>query len=304
MHFAAPLPRWLAPFAAALVGVATLAAGAALASAYWRAGALALAALVCAAALAWATIAPSADRRWAADVARAGLISIEGEAVVVDNVRVFRWTGPESAEPHWETRRYDLAQIEGADVFLSHWSSPAIAHMFVSFRFAGARPLALSVEIRKEEGEEFSAFAGFFKRYEVVLIAADEGDIVKVRTNVRNEDVYLYRADIQAATARRLFEHYAAYSRRLAGRPAFYNTLTTNCTTTPYLLARATGEGLPFDWRVLVSGYADAYLYDRGFLDRSLPFPETKRRAAISARARAAPSDEAFPGWIRGAAAP
>ena len=64
---------------------------------------------------------------------------------------------------------------------LSYWTGPYIAHTLISFGFADGRFLTFSIEIRKEKGESFSAIGGFFKHFEMSLIAADERDILGVR---------------------------------------------------------------------------------------------------------------------------
>jgi hypothetical protein len=56
---------------------------------------------------------------------------------------------------------------------------------------------------------------------------------------------------------------------------------------------------IPYSWKVLLSGYAPEYTYDRGRLDRSLPFEELKRRAHINAVAQAADQAPDFSRRIR-----
>ena len=71
--------------------------------------------------------------------------------------------------------------------------------------------------------------AGFFRSYEVAFIAADERDVVKVRSTVRGEDVRLYRLDIRPQTARRLLETYVAVAQDVADSsfavPAFNQSI-------------------------------------------------------------------------------
>ena len=90
-------------------------------------------------------------------------------------------------------REYDLDQLRSADLVLSYWMGPAIAHTLVSFGFDDGkgprRYLTFSVEIRKEAHESFSAIGGFFKQFELSLVAAEERDILRVRSNLRGEDV-------------------------------------------------------------------------------------------------------------------
>ena len=56
---------------------------------------------------------------------------------------------------------------------------------------------------------------------------------------------------------------------------------------------------MPYSWKILVSGYVPEYLYERGKLDTSLPFPELQRRSRVNAAAQAADQAEDFSRRIR-----
>lgn len=88
---------------------------------------------------------------------------------------------------------------------MSYWGSKAIAHAMISFGFEDGRHVVFSVEIRRQRGEECSAIGGFFKQFETILVAADESDIIRVRTNVREEDDYIDPLRMDQATMRGLF---------------------------------------------------------------------------------------------------
>ena len=237
----------------------------------------------------WDRITPRQDRQWADDVAqRLQVRSFDGRHVVLDNVRNFSWHSESDYDIAWEQRSYDLDQLRSADVLLSYWMGPAIAHTLVSFGFADGRQLVFSLEIRKEHDESFDALAGFFRRYEMTLVAADERDIVATRTNARGEDVYLYRVSaLQGDALRRLFVAYLEQARELDRRPAFYNTLTSNCTTIVWELARSVGADLPLDWRLLASGYLAGYLEQLDALPQGYGLPVLQQRGRITERARA-----------------
>ena len=117
------------------------------------------------------------------------------------------------------------------DLFLVVWGSPLIAHTIMSFGFDDGRYLAMSIETRKEKGEEYSAVGGFFKQYELIYVVADERDVVRLRTNYRGEEVYLYRLRESPEIARPMFLEYLRHVNRLRDRPEWYNALTHNCTT-------------------------------------------------------------------------
>jgi hypothetical protein len=247
----------------------------------------------------WSTIQPSHDRLWADDVARMVTGRVDGSIVTLDQVRNFDWRSDTDYTVRWEPRQYDLNQLRSVDVALSYWMGPAIAHTLVSFGFADGRYLTFSIEIRKERGESFDGLAGFFKRYETVLIAADERDILRVRTNVRDEDMWLYRLKMPPEMMRSLFLAYLDEGEQLKRTPRFYNTLIGNCTTIIYEMARRIQPGLPLDWRLLASGYLDRYLYDLGALQGQGAFDTLRQNAHITARARAAGQADDFSERIR-----
>ena len=249
----------------------------------------------------WLLLSPRQDRVWADDVAqRLKVVSFDGQRVVLDNVRNFAWRTDEDHDVRWERREYDLDQLRSADLVLSYWMGPMIAHTLVSFGFADGRQLVFSVEIRKERGESFSALGGFFRKFEMTLVAAEETDIVRVRSNVRGEDVYLYRLKgMTQEQLKGLFVSYIGEARKLDAAPAFYNTLTSNCTTIVYELAKQIAPGLPLDYRLLVSGYFAEYARDLGVLTPGVDFATLKARGRITDRARAAGDDPAFSRLIR-----
>lgn len=234
----------------------------------------------------WQSLAPSHDRLWADDVARLLESRIEGERVTLHHVRNFAWRSETDYTARWETRAYDLSRLKSADLILSYWMGPHIAHTLVSFGFDDGQRLVFSLEIRKESHEAFSAVGGFFRQFEQVMIAADESDIVKTRTNARGEQVYLYPVKIERAQLRALFLAYLKQAQQLRQAPSFYNTMTRNCTTIIFDLARQIAPGLPLDYRLLLSGHFAEYAQQQGALVSNLPFPELMAASHINARAR------------------
>lgn len=269
----------------------------------WR-GSPGLAVAACAVALTvfglwWQGIAPSSTRLWAHDVERLPRAHIEGSRVTLENVRNFEWRSETDYDIRWETRDYDLDRLQSVDTALSYWMGPAIAHTLVSFGFDDGRHLTFSVEIRKERGESFSAVAGFFRQYETALIAADERDILRVRTNVRGEDVYLYRVIMPAEARRSLFLAYLAEAESLARQPRWYNSATANCTTIVFEMARRVVGRLPLDYRLLLSGYLPGYLHRVGALTPGFDLEALRDAGRITERARAAGPGTDFSRHIR-----
>ncbi|MCD9007620.1 DUF4105 domain-containing protein [Luteimonas sp. XNQY3] len=247
----------------------------------------------------WQTVRPMHDRDWADDVTRLLDARVDGSRVTLHNVRNFDWTRDGDPAPRWETRSYDLDRLASADLVLSYWMGPAIAHTLVSFGFDDGSRVVFSLEIRKERQESFSAIGGFFKQFEAVLIAADERDIVRVRSNVRGENVHLYRLAIPREQLRTLFLAYVDEAGTLRQAPHFYNTVTSNCTTIVFDIARHIAPGLPLDIRLLLSGWFAQYAYAHGGLAGQGTFAQLETAGRITERARAADRDPGFSRAIR-----
>ncbi|RYE30947.1 MAG: DUF4105 domain-containing protein [Hyphomicrobiales bacterium] len=244
----------------------------------------------------WSSFQPSHERNWIPELAKLPSIAREGEAITVSNLRDFRWRTEEDFDQRWETRRYNLASVTGADAFLTYWSGETIAHLMISFTFSDSVPLTISIEVRREKGEEWSALAGFFRNYEMAYVAADERDIVGLRTHARREDARLFRLSISATQARDLLLAYVGDINDLAATPRWYNTLTTNCTTVVYHLVSSVAPGwkfsLPLDPRVLLSGYLPGYLQQIGAIRQDIPLEDLVRAARIGDHARTLSLDD------------
>lgn len=247
----------------------------------------------------WQRIEPTNDRIWADDVSRVAAGTIDGNRVTLNDVRDFDWRSDTDYTQRWETRSYDLDHLDSVDMIMSYWTGPAIAHMLVSFGFDDGAHVAFSVEIRREKHEDFSEIGGFFKEFELSIIAADERDVIRVRTNVRGEDDYLYRLRMPVPAMRSLFLAYVAEANSLVHAPRFYNTITVNCTTLVYhMVTRIVGR-LPLDYRLILSGYLPEYVYGVGGLDQRYPLRELRALGRITDRARQADRSESFSADIR-----
>jgi hypothetical protein len=233
----------------------------------------------------WNTISPSHERVWYDDVSQMPWGKIERDTVTLHNVRDFTYRSVSDFDSRYLTRTVSLFDMEGMDLFLCYWGSPWIAHPIISFRFKGKDPIAISVETRKEIGENYSTVKGFFRQYELIYIVAEERDIVRLRTNIREgEDAYLYRTSSSPERAKAIFLDYVRRINELHAKPEFYNALKSNCTTNIRIhTAAADGDNMvPWDWRILLNGKIDEWGHERGAIDRSMPFEELKTRSHIN----------------------
>lgn len=298
---------WLRDGAAAAFAVFTLAATVAAvgwAGRRWRAVGAFAAAWVCL--VVWfRLIPPSQDRDWQADVARPPRVKVDGDTVTIENVRNFAYRSEQDFDERWETRAYDLSKLDGHDLMFVYWGSPSIAHTMISFRFrdetkeGGYDFLPISIEVRKEKGESYSAVAGFFRQFELYYVIADERDLVGLRTNHRGEDVYIMRTVSPGARSREILLEYLRAAQRLAERPRWYNALTDNCTNGIVYHVRGIGDEVPITWELVFSGYADRYAYKAGSFGKTLPYEELKRRSLVNEAAKGRDGDVQFSAIIR-----
>jgi Domain of unknown function (DUF4105) len=247
----------------------------------------------------WLTLKPRNNGNWQPDVSRLAWADINGDEFTFHNVRNCDYRTAIDYTPHWETRTVRLSQITGIDLAIDYWGSPWIAHPIVSFQFADAAPLCFSIETRKTAGQTYSTIGGLYRQYALIYIVSDERDVIRLRTNYRNEDIYLYHTTVPQNRARERFLEYVRSLNALRAQPRWYNAITTNCTTS-IRSQHPSKERIPWDWRILLNGKGDELLYrDGGLVTGGLPFAELKARSLIDTRARAANDSPDFSKMIR-----
>jgi hypothetical protein len=247
----------------------------------------------------WFSLKPSNDRDWQPDVAVLAHADIEGNQVTIHNIRNCDYRTETDFDVRHYDKTFDLDKIRTADLYMVYWGSPNMAHTMVSFGFEGGDYVTFSIETRKEKGEGYSAVKGLFRQFELVYIAADERDVVRLRTNYRQgEEVYLFRLNGSPDQVRTFFLNYIHSMNSLKQHPKWYNAVEHNCTTS-IRMQRAAADRAPWDWRMLVNGRGDGLLYERGMIATNLPLAELKERAHVNPSARAADKESDFSQLIR-----
>ena len=179
----------------------------------------------------WLSLKPTNEKAWQIDVAKMPYATFSGPRVTVHNIRNTNYKSEHDYEVSYYDKTYSLDELRSTDLVASYWGLDLIAHLFLTFGFSDGSYLAISAETRKQVGQEYDAVAGFFRNYSLIYVVADEKDLIGVRTNYRNEDVYLYRLNISPQDSKEIFISYLKRINRLAEHPEFYNSLIDNCTT-------------------------------------------------------------------------
>jgi hypothetical protein len=245
---------------------------------------------------------PSNCRDWSPDMAVLSRVEINDNLAHVHNIRDCTYLDADTYVVHHYDKTYNLDDLEGVDFIMVPFQGMSVlAHTMLSFAFRDGQHLAVSVEIRREQGEKYEFLQGSLNGYELMYVVGDERDLVKLRTNYRMDDVYLYPVRATPEQAREMFVDVMARVNKLAGEPEFYNTFTNNCTTNivRHVNHIAPGKVRLYDVRVLFPGLSDKLAYNLGLLDTRVSFEETRRRANISETARRSADSPDFSAVIR-----
>jgi hypothetical protein len=258
--------------------------------------------LACLVVLGWfLSIAPTNDRPWRTEVAVMPWSEIHGDDLTVHAMRNFDYRTPDDYDVRYADKRFDMSKLRATDIYFSYWDgNRSVAHTMFSWDFGGADVLCLSVEIRREVGQADDTLAGIYKQFEILYILADERDVVRLRTNYRREEVYLFRTLLTPDESRRFLTEVLSEVNDLRDHPQFYRTLGNNCTTSVVSLVDTIWPGrIPFSKKILMNGLAPEIAYEKRFTATDLPFEEWKSRGNIGDAARAADTDPLFSRRIR-----
>ena len=250
----------------------------------------------------WFSLKPSNEGNWQENAARTAWVEINGDRVTIHNLRNCDYRTENDYSNCWSDRTLNLSDLRGVDFFFTNWGPKWIGHPILSFQFGDHQHVAFSIEARYKVGQTYSAILGFFRQYELIFVAADERDVIRLRTNFRkDEEVRLYRTQVSPQQARTIFLVYADYLNKLRDEPEWYNALTRNCTTTvDTQIAQSMNHPQPWNYQLLLNGTLDELMYERGRLvTGGLPFPELREREHINDAARAADGSPNFSDLIR-----
>jgi len=264
-----------------------------------------LALLICLSLAAYYKFEPASDKGdvWQTSWAVMPSVTFKGDEVEIKNIRDFHYRSETDFMPHYYDRTYNLNDLESLYIVFSYWDgNKAVAHTILSFGFKGGKYLCVSVETRLKKGQVQSGIEGLYNQYGLIYILADENDVLKLRTNYRKEDVYMYRVKMDKSFLKTIFIAIMNKANDLNLHPQFYNSVKHNCfTSLLYTMETGTGEKIPFDYRYICNGYADEMFYNNGIFvtEGEDSFSEFKKRHYINQYVTPNADKEAYSKEIR-----
>jgi len=226
-------------------------------------------------------VRPSNDRSWALDQAVLAYADINGKEINIHNVRNFTYTTTSDYTPGYYDKKINLDDLVSVDFVVEPFSGyVGAAHTFLTFGFKDYSHVAISVEIHKEKGESFSAVKGLLRQYELTYVIADEKDVIKLRTNYRHDQVFLYPIKTTQEKIQNLFVDMLNRANKLKTYPEFYNTLTNTCTTNivRHINKLTENKVFPYSLDVLFPANSDEIALSHKLIDSDKTTIEEVRR--------------------------
>lgn len=235
----------------------------------------------------WLALTASHDGDWLTLQARLPIVTrsqdTHGEFYHIDNLRDFRYHADGSlASSRYFAEQYYPADLRQVWLGVSHFGGHGFAHTFLSFEFAEQQYLVVSVEARLKNGQSYNPFLGLVRQYNKLMVLGTEADIIGLRSHIRAERVLLYPLKFDAKQASYLLAAIMNDVSALSEQPAFYNTLLDNCATN--LLKHAPDYHFYttlIDYRLMLPGYSDAVIRDRGWLPEAESLASLRQRAEV-----------------------
>lgn len=233
-------------------------------------------------------VRPSLDRDWNRDQEILAKVTFDENLISITNIRNINYRSTTDYDVQYYDKVFDLNELNSVWYMVEPFAGygAGAAHTLVSFGFENGDYVSVSAEIRKEIGENFSPLKGLFRQYELVYVIADERDVIKLRSNYRKDEVFLYPVVTTKENMQKLFVSMLNRANKLATEPEFYNTLTSTCTTNIVSHANEIVPGrIPFSFKVLMPAYSDELAHKIGLIDNSIPLEDLRKKYNINERA-------------------
>lgn len=215
---------------------------------------------------------PSLSRTWDEDVSILAGVEISNDAAItLTQIRDWSYEISSITSKEYFDASFNPKDIVAMWMYEQPLDTPGlIAHTFLVFEFDKSydrgRYLGLSVETRREQGEEYSIIGGALRSFEITHIWATEKDLVTRRVQYLDYPLTRYRLEIPAEYRSQIFSKFAKETKSLASVPHWYNTASNNCTSSLIKYVNESEPGaIPFHYSYVLTGKVDEYLEQLGY---------------------------------------
>ncbi len=240
----------------------------------WASAGLFLAVALLLFAISVVTKTPRLDRNWVEHLARMPDIEMDENGFSLGPAT--DWTYSADGPTTKNTVAFAATYADLKNVWLMVEPQPGggyAAHTLLLFEFAGDRIIGITVEARREEGEEYDAFQGLFNKFELAYIWSTAKELLTRRAVYLKKEIYVYPLALSEKQRVDFLKALLQQTLSLETKPRFYNTFTSNCTNELAKVAR-----MPWHYSFILTGYSPQELFKRKFI----PGPDfaTARREA------------------------
>jgi hypothetical protein len=224
---------------------------------------------------------PRLDRNWTEHLARMPDIEMDGEGFSLDPAT--NWTYDAKGPTAKNTVSFAAKYADLKNVWFMVEPQPGggyAAHTLLLFEFAGDRIIGITVEARREEGEEYDAFQGLFNNFELAYIWSTSKELLTRRAVYLAKEVYVYPLKLTDKDKTDFLRALLKQTMALETKARFYNTFTSNCTNELAKVAR-----IPWHYSFILTGYSPQHLYKLGYIPGP-DFATAKRQAKLDSEIR------------------
>ena len=248
---------------------------------------------------------PSLDRDWNLDQKVLSEITFSDNIIDINNIRNIKYRTEDDYTVRYYDKKYNLNEINSVYYIIEPFSDyDWPAHTMLSFGFENWSYLVVSAEIRKEIWESFWPFYWAINQYEIIYVLWDENDLIKLRTNYRKDDVFMYPIKTSNDNIKKLFISALKRADKLNKYPEFYNTFTNTCITS---ILMHVNELRKNNWKELINwskqiflpSHSDEIAYNLWLIDTKLSLKEAREYYKINKLAEKFWEDKNFSKLIR-----
>ena len=245
---------------------------------------------------------PSLTRDWSPDQALMPSIDFMDDGRLhIKNIRNAHYRSVKDYDIQHYDKELHMEDVQTAWLAISPFAGMGAAHAFLSFGLKDGTYIAISIEVRRQKGQNFTPVKAFTRQFEIMYVVAAETDVIRLRTNHTKHTVRLFPLQAEKKVIRAVFIDVLKRTDKLGKKPEFYNTVWNNCTTNIIRHARRFSlKPIPF-WNLsyLFPESLDKIAYKLNIIDTHLPYDATRDHFDIKELAMGADEGDDFSSVIR-----